>query len=567
MNKVNINGNEYEVIDVLEKISITDSFVLVENKIGKGSGEAKLYVGYDNNKLTSFFGERGFVIDCILSKNNLLNYLNSAKQEYLNPNQEYLHKDKLPNLWEERIDKVSSFSEYLTFSLFDQNQINGPRIYLKSNLNDTNYKLIRELALPILSYINIYKLQNQNLEKKIFFFELNINKGDNNLTEKQESQSIINSHPPIPIIEEEDFGEEQITKPYDPNKIRIDHQNINLGSIIENLMHDEIDLNPDFQREGDLWSDSKKSQLIESILLGLPLPSFYFSEDESSKNNQIKWQVVDGLQRLSTFKSFIIDKTLKLQGLEFLKSYEGKKYEDLTREDARKISGFKVNIYIIDKQTPKNVKFLIFKKVNTAGLVLTAQEMRHALNQGVPTLLLKELANFEEFKKATCYSIPSKRQEDRDFTNRFVAFYLLGYNENYDGSLDEFLNIGMSKISELSNFEIEKLKSDFKKAMILSFEIFGIDAFRKRFRLNDNRKPISKAVFDTLSVNLAWLSDFERVTLSSKKDSFSLKLIESFNNDDVFLRSTSTGTATKSNVKIRFEKIKSIIDSILNNDK
>ncbi len=93
MNTININGDEYEVIDVLEKISIADSFVLSTNKIGNGSGEAKLYLGYDNNKLIDFFGHRGFKIDCFLSKNNLLNYLDEAKQEYIFTNQQYLHKN------------------------------------------------------------------------------------------------------------------------------------------------------------------------------------------------------------------------------------------------------------------------------------------------------------------------------------------------------------------------------------------------------------------------------------------------------------------------------------------
>ena len=131
-------------------------------------------------------------------------------------------------------------------------------------------------------------------------------------------------------IEKEDLGDEISLEPYDPSKISIDHQNVNLGAIIENLEYDEIRLDPDFQRLGDLWSDQKKSQLIESILLGLPLPSFYFSEEDTGR-----WEVVDGLQRLSTFKSFIIDKTLTLHGLDFLKEYEQKNmrlYLEKTKE-------------------------------------------------------------------------------------------------------------------------------------------------------------------------------------------------------------------------------------------
>ena len=95
-------------------------------------------------------------------------------------------------------------------------------------------------------------------------------------------ENSINNPEDLLLIEKEDLGDESELKPYDPNKIKINHQNVNLLSLIENLEHDEIDLNPDFQREGDLWSDSKKSQLIESILLGLPIPSFYFSEEEGT---------------------------------------------------------------------------------------------------------------------------------------------------------------------------------------------------------------------------------------------------------------------------------------------
>jgi hypothetical protein len=379
-----------------------------------------------------------------------------------------------------------------------------------------------------------------------------------------ETNKILNeesSNNGTPEIEKEDLGDEISLEPYDPSKISIDHQNVNLGSIIENLQHNEIRLDPEFQRLGDLWPPSKKSQLIESILLGLPLPSFYFSEEDSGR-----WEVVDGLQRLSTFKSFIVDETLTLHGLEFLKKYDGKKYVDLSREDKRKISGFKVNLYVINKQTPENVKFLIFKKVNTGGIILTPQEMRHALNQGTPAKLIKELAELIEFKKATDYKVSFKRQEDRDFINRFVAFYLLGYTEKYKGNLDEFLNDGMSSIKFLEEDKKFELKDNFKKSMTLAFKIFGDDAFRKRYNKNDKRKPISKAVYDTLSVNFALLNDTERNELLMKKNFFKTTLIKELNNDNSFSQSVTTATGNKEKVKYRFEKIKLIIQQTLKND-
>ncbi|MCG8322065.1 MAG: DUF262 domain-containing protein [Cytophagales bacterium] len=360
-------------------------------------------------------------------------------------------------------------------------------------------------------------------------------------------------------IEVEDLGQEIITKPYDPEKIKIDHQNVDLGFLLEKLEYNEIDLMPDFQREGDLWDNIKKSQLIESILLGLPLPSFYFSVDAKTD----KWQVVDGLQRLSTFQAFWVKKTLKLEGLEFLDSYDGKSYSDLTRADLRKISGFKVNLYVIEKETPKEAKFLIFKRVNTGGLILTPQEMRHALNQGIPADFIKGLSQLESFKKATDYRIPSKRQEDRDFVNRFIAFYLLGYEEGYKGELDAFLNDGMAKLEQISIEERNNVKSNFKDAMEISYKIFGNDAFRKRYDLNERRKPISKAVFDSISVNIAWLSKQDKAELLNKKDLIKHELINLFNSDERFHRSITTATGQKANVVYRFEKIKTLFNEVL----
>lgn len=361
-------------------------------------------------------------------------------------------------------------------------------------------------------------------------------------------------------VEKEDLGTPKITKPYDPDKIKVDQQNVNLGYLIEMLENDEIDLMPDFQRSMDLWNETQKSQLIESLLLGLPLPSFYFSMDDKTN----KWLIVDGLQRLCTFRDFIVDKNLSLTGLEFLEDFEGRTYNDLFREEKRKISGAKINFYVIEKQTPANVKFLIFKRVNTGGLVLTFQEMRHALNQGIPARFIKELAELEEFKKATCGVVKTKRMEDRDFANRFVAFYLLGYEDNYQGELDKFLYDGMARLAVLKKGERQKIKEAFKKSMALSYEIFGDDAFRKRYDINESRRrPISKAVFDTISVNLAWLTDEQQRALKMKKKEFRSELTEMFNTDKRFHNSISTGTGEKYKVLMRFKKIKSLLRKII----
>lgn len=128
-------------------------------------------------------------------------------------------------------------------------------------------------------------------------------------------------------VEQEDLvgptGECSITEPFDPNAIDVDISTVNLGYLIEQLENDEIELQPDYQRASDVWDETKKSRLIESILLGLPLPSFYFSEDVVSQ----KLSIVDGLQRICAIRDFVLkkDNPLKLQNLQFLLPFNGKR--------------------------------------------------------------------------------------------------------------------------------------------------------------------------------------------------------------------------------------------------
>ena len=123
-----------------------------------------------------------------------------------------------------------------------------------------------------------------------------------------------------------------ITTPFSTKDIKVTNKIEIMSNLIKRLEFDEIDLNPDFQRNPDLWKRKKMSRLIESILLKLPLPVFYFDVSDPDK-----WIVVDGLQRLSTIKKFIVDKKLRLSELEFLTTLEGKKYDDLDRNLKRVI--------------------------------------------------------------------------------------------------------------------------------------------------------------------------------------------------------------------------------------
>ena len=165
--KIELLNEDFKVLDTKEKITIADSFVVRQNKIGGGNGEAKLYVGNDNQEIRDFFGTTGFAILCFLLKRDLLRYLEETKAEYITPEQPYVKKEQLPNLWNERKKKIEQLPDKIEFEVVEQTQIAGPRIYVKSS--DNAYNLIRELSLPNITYISVVKLLDDNGQLTYYF--------------------------------------------------------------------------------------------------------------------------------------------------------------------------------------------------------------------------------------------------------------------------------------------------------------------------------------------------------------------------------------------------------------
>jgi hypothetical protein len=152
-----IEGEKFKFVDTYETpITVADSWVMPKNKLGDGNGEAKLYVG-SRDKMESFFGEIGFTATCFVLRQDLQAYMLAIKSEYLTPSQEYRGKDEMRMLWSERMEKINELpSGIIVFSVKEQSQIAGPRGYVNST--DKVYRLIREVSLPLVSYISAMRL-------------------------------------------------------------------------------------------------------------------------------------------------------------------------------------------------------------------------------------------------------------------------------------------------------------------------------------------------------------------------------------------------------------------------
>lgn len=374
------------------------------------------------------------------------------------------------------------------------------------------------------------------------------------LESKQELEALQQEYSVEDEAEKEHSDEKIIMEdPFNPQDIDIKTKTMSLDNIIKRLRENEIDMAPDFQRQGNLWPIEKQSQLIESVLIKLPLPAFYF--DGSNDN---KWLVVDGLQRLSAIKNFVVDKSMALYGLEFLKKLDGFKFDDLPRAYQRQIEEAEIMAYIINPGTPEDVKFNIFKRINTGGLVLAAQEIRHALNQGTPAKFVAELANLQEFKRATGWVIATDRMLDREFVTRFITFYI-NSPADYKPDLDTFMSRSMGQLKYKTERELLAIRNNFIEAMKLSSAIFSRWAFRKVYNITARRKPINKALFEVWSVELAKLSDEERKLALKRKKAIFNGFVKLMNEDVFFGNAITSATGDKSRVRYRFSKIEELL--------
>lgn len=357
---------------------------------------------------------------------------------------------------------------------------------------------------------------------------------------------------------EEEVDESPIVNPFDPEEIDVVTRTPNVNLLLSRLRTNRLDLEPDFQRKSGIWNHERKSRLIESVLLKIPLPTMYAAESRSGDDH---WVVVDGVQRISTIASFVEPGLLPesdfrtLKGLEYLSEYEGSTYEELGVKLQTRIQETEFVLNLIRRGTPEPVMFNIFARINTGGAPLTRQELRHALTPGPGRAILKELAEGAAFLSATGGRVRSDRMEDREMILRYAAFYLRGV-ESYERSTDfnGFLTDSMRLIGEVSQARRSRLMNAFEASLATASMIFEEHAFRKSLPGDDRRAPINKALFETVTVALARMTKSERHSVIRRKDDVLLRFRTLLGDPD-FLASISQGTGDYLKVHRRHQEV------------
>jgi len=287
-------------------------------------------------------------------------------------------------------------------------------------------------------------------------------------------------------------------------EIRTDSYSMSIGEWISLYESKEIDIHPDFQRFFR-WSDSQKSRFIESILLGIPIPPIFVSQRDDGI-----WDVIDGLQRLSTIYEFVgilkpynqeqdTSSAVALQETTYLPSLKGKKWNDpddkdnsLTQAQRLLIKRTKIAVNIVEQQSDKMIKYELFQRLNTGGAIATPQEVRNGillmLNKNLYNLM-RSLADRESFK--SCIALSDRlyeEQYDMELVLRFILFFDRddASIQTLGGDVSEFLTARMREMAIKENLDSHHIEKAFDVTFHMLNEAMGEDSF-KRYKSEDDK--------------------------------------------------------------------------------
>ena len=335
--------------------------------------------------------------------------------------------------------------------------------------------------------------------------------------------------------------------PLDTMLIRTETRTVR--DVLHRIEQGRFIMDPDFQR-GFVWPVAKQSKLIESVAMRIPLPVFYVAENEDGKV-----VVVDGLQRLTTFKNFVVD-GLRLR-LPSQPEIDGKQFDELSPKLQNRIEDCNLTLYIIDAKAPEQARLDIFERVN-GGVPLTRQQMRNCLNMGPATRFLRDEADRGLFREVTGGSLKPERMRDREFVNRFCGFQLFPLDD-YRGDMDLFLSQTLKYMNRLEPEELGNLSAQLQTGLVNNRDLFGQYAFRKHTAEQEGRRGfINASLWDVMCTGLA---RYDVEAVNTHKTALLTAFYDMLANED-FDAAITLGTNQTNRVKRRFEMTNAMLRGV-----
>jgi uncharacterized protein with ParB-like and HNH nuclease domain len=329
----------------------------------------------------------------------------------------------------------------------------------------------------------------------------------------------------------------------------------NLESLSQLIDKRTIDLAPQYQRRFR-WDDKRKSKLIESFLMNVPVPPIFLNEDDFGK-----YSVIDGKQRLSSISEFLLGR-LALSDLEVFKDLNGLNFFDLPREfqNALKIRAT-IRAIIILRQSDKDIKYEVFQRLNTGGVRLNAQEIRNSAFPGELNNRIIDLSESKIFQKMLGIKSKSKSRlyqemKDVELVLRFLA--LRKDWKKYSGGLKKRLDSFMDENKSMEVKEVDNLEKEFNETIELVELIFGNDGSFRRW-LPENTKwkqQVSAPLYDA-QMFACYKKDKQKIAGNKNKILKEYKKL--FTQDDSFIESIVSSTAAPKRFLYRTEKLNQII--------
>lgn len=319
------------------------------------------------------------------------------------------------------------------------------------------------------------------------------------------------------------------------NQVMTKDLDMSFNEIADMYQSKELNISPDFQRLFR-WSDEQQSRFIESLILALPIPPIYLIE-----NNDLTFDLIDGLQRISTYLRFngLLDdrkEKLVLTGCDLMDSLNGLTIDDLPTQIRIRMKRTFVRTFIIKKGSDSLLGYYMFKRLNYGGSLLSPQEIRSVNLKLIDKTLIEyvELLSQNEDLINTL-SILTDEKKERQYGQELVIRYLaIKYDrDDYSHHLNDYLNHFLEKVAKREiNIDRNLEKSYFEKLFVFFNALEGANSFRK---LNDKKEytgPFVVYIYEALTIGL--INYIENLTVNEDNKQKLLEVISKIKMDEGF---------------------------------